>query len=193
MTNRTNKKVLRTLIVLGAVGIVAGLGVFAAFTATTTNSGNTVTSGSVAISDNDGGSTPLYVASNTKPGDTQVSCIKVTYTGSLASAVKLYMSSGITNGTAFNLKVERGTQAAGVFPACGDFAATSTAYDGPIGSFGTTYAGGVDGKVAGAAWASNDVVAYRFTVTTNDDTTANAHTSTQGTGLHTFTWEARNN
>jgi hypothetical protein len=193
VTNGINKKVLRTLVVLGVAGIVAGLGVFAAFTATTSNAGNNVTSGSVAIGDNDGGSTPLYLATNQKPGDTQVKCIKVTYTGSLPSSVKLYASSGITNGTAFNLKVERGTQSTGAFPACGDFAATSTAYDGAIGSFGTTYAGGVDGKASAAAWATNDEVAYRFTVTTNDDATANAHTSTQSTGAHTFTWEARNN
>ena len=35
--------------VLGLLSTVAGLGVFAAFTATTDNSGNTISSGTVAI------------------------------------------------------------------------------------------------------------------------------------------------
>jgi len=121
-----------------------------------------------------------------------ISCLRVTYTGSLASAVKLYASSAITNGTQFNLKVERGTQTTGAFPACGDFAATSTAYDGALGSFPSTYAAGLDGRSAAAAWATSDIVAYRFTVTQNDDPTPNAHTSVQSSGAHDFTWEARN-
>jgi hypothetical protein len=75
---------------------------------------------------------------------------------------------------------------------CTGFAASSTAYDGASGSFGTTYAGGVTGKASGATWVTNDSVDYRFTITVNDDTTANAHTSATSTGSHSFTWEAQN-
>src|SRR5436189_260190 len=52
---------------------------------------------------------------------------------------------------------------------------------------------GLDGKPTAGVWNTNDSVDYRFTITQNDDTTANAHTSVATSGAHTFTWEARNN
>ncbi|MGI8779925.1 MAG: TasA family protein [Solirubrobacteraceae bacterium] len=187
------RKITLSILIVGLLAGVAGFGAFSAFSATTSNTGNSFASGTVAIGDNDGGSTALYTASNKKPGDAVTSCIRVTYTGTLGSAVKLYTPSTVTNGTLYNIKVERGTQTTGVFPACGDFAATSTAFDAALSTFPITYATGLDGKAAAAAWATSDVVAYRFTVTQNDDTTANAHTSATSSGSHDFTWEARNN
>lgn len=187
------RKLSLTVLIVGLVAAAAGFGVFSAYSATTSNTGNSFASGSVAIGDNDGGSTALYVGSNKKPGESVTSCIQVTYTGTLGASVKLYTPSTVTNGSAFNLTVERGTQTTGAFPGCGDFSPTSQAYDGSLGSFATTYDGGIDGKEAAAAWAQNDSVAYRFTITVNDDTAPNAHTSTMSTGSHEFTWEARNN
>jgi len=186
------RKLSLTVLIVGLVATAAGFGVFSAYSATTSNTGNSFAAGSVAIGDNDGGSTALYVGSNKKPGDSVTSCIQVTYSGTLGASVKLYTPSTVTNGSAFNLKVERGTQTTGGFPGCGDFAPTSEPYNGPLGSFPTTHAAGIDGKDAAAAWAQNDSVAYRFTITVNDDTTPNAHTSTMSTGSHDFTWEARN-
>ena len=187
------RKLSLTGLIAGVVATAAGFGVFAAYSATTSNTGNSFGSGSVAIGDNDGGSAALYSGSNKKPGDSVTSCIQVTYTGTLAAGVRLYTPSTITDGSAFNLTVERGTQSTGAFPGCGDFSPGSVAYDGPLGSFPTTYATGIPGKAAAAAWAQNDSVAYRFTITVNDDPTPNAHTSTTFTGAHEFTWEARNN
>ena len=189
----TIHKISLTVLIAGLVAGVAAMGAFSAFSATTSNDGNSFASGTVAIGDNDGGSTALYTSAGNKPGDSVVSCIRVTYTGSLASSVKLYTPSVITNGAMFNLKVERGTQTSGVFPACGDFSATSIAYDAALGSFPTTYGAGLDGKAAAAAWATSDTIAYRFTVTQNDDPTANAHTAVTSSGSHDFTWEARSN
>ena len=189
-------KLRRTLVVVVVAAVVASFGVFAAFTATTTNPGNSLTAGTVVISDNDGTDVAMYTAGadgDLAPGATVVRCIKVTYTGSLAAKVKLYVSSGVTNGTKWNLKVERGTQTTGAFPTCGNFSATSTAYDADLGAFGTDYTGGVDGKDAAGDWATNDYVAYRFTLTAKDDATANAHITPVSTGSHTFTWEARSN
>lgn len=188
----TIRKISLTVLIAGLVAGVAAFGAFSAFSATTSNTGNSFASGTVAIGDNDGGSTALYTSANNKPGTAVVSCISVTYTGSLASQVKLYASTGITGGTALNLKVERGTKTTGSFPACGDFAATSTAYDGALAAFPTTQPAGVDGKDAAATWATNDTVAYRFTVTVVDDGTPNAHTTVTSSGSHDFTWEARN-
>jgi hypothetical protein len=189
----TIRKLSLTVLIAGLLAGVAALGAFSAFSATTSNTGNSFASGTVAIGDNDGGSTALYTSANNKPNDPVVSCIRVTYTGSLASAVKLYTPSTIGGGTALHLKVERGTQSSGIFPACGDFAMTSVAYDGVLGLFPTTYAAGVDGKAATAAWATNDTIAYRFTASVVDDSTPGAHTTVSDSGLHDFTWEARNN
>lgn len=195
MMARRTRKTLLSLLVVGVIGSVAGWGVYSAFTATTANSGNTITAGTVAVSQH-AGSTTLYSASNQGPGATTVGCARVTYTGSLAASVKLYISSGaVSNGTAFNLKVERGSGLSSPDNTmnCTGFTSSSTPYDGALGSFGTTYAGGTDGKAAAAAWATNDAVDYRFTISVVDDTTPNAHTSTASSGSHTFTWEARNN
>jgi predicted ribosomally synthesized peptide with SipW-like signal peptide len=187
------RKLLLTLVILGLVASVAAYGTYSAFTATTTNSGNSFATGTVVISQH-AGSTTLYTGTNKKPADPAVACVRVTYTGSLDSTVKLYASVGITNGTIFNLKVERGSGITSPDNTmnCTGFTASTTAYDGAIGSLGTTFAGGVTGKAAGATWVTNDSVDYRFTITVNDDTTPNAHTSATGTGSHSFTWEAQN-
>lgn len=189
-------KLLLTVLIVGGVGAVAGFGTWSAFTATTTNSGNSYSAGTVVISQH-AGATTLYNGSNKGPGASYqtVACVRVTYTGSLAASVRLYASSGITNGTLFNLKVERGSGITSPDNTmnCTGFTASSTAYNGNIGSFGTTYAAGVDGKNGGTAWANGDSVDYRFTISVNDDTTPNGHNSAVSTGTHSFTWEARNN
>jgi len=188
------RRLLGLLVGLTAAAMLAGGGVFAAFSATTSNPGNSISAGSVAIGDNDGADVAMYTAGalgDLAPGDPAVvRCIKVSYTGTLAATVKLFVSNGITNGGSFDVTIERGTQTTGSFPNCGDFAATSTAYTGTLAGLGTSYAGGIDGKAAAATWANGDSVAYRFTLSVHDDPTANAHTSVQNSGAHTFTWEA---
>jgi hypothetical protein len=190
----TIRKLSLTALIVGLVAGVAAVGAFSAYSETTSNTGNSFATGSVSIGDNDGSSAALYSSSGRKPGDSVVSCIRVTYTGSLASNVKLY-ASGLTlpaNDTTFNLKVERGGQTTGSFPNCGDFAPTSAPYDGPLAAFPTSYATGLDGKAAAATWATNNTVDYRFTITVNNDGTAGAHTAVVSSGSHDFTWEAQN-
>jgi hypothetical protein len=189
-----NRRILSLLLTIGVVGTVAGWGAYSAFTATTANTGNTITAGTVAISQH-AGATTLYSGADQGPGSSTVKCVRVTYTGSLASSVRLYVSSGITNGSAFNLTVERGSGLSSPDASmnCTGFSAASTAYNGALGSFAQTYAAGVDGKAGGSAWSQNDSVDYRFTITVVDDSTPNAHTSALSSGAHTFTWEARNN
>jgi hypothetical protein len=194
--SRKTRKILGSLVVLGLLGGLAGLGAFSAFTATTTNSGNSIASGTVQI-DQHAGATTMINVSNQKPGDTVTKCVRVTYTGSLASSVKLY-STSVTNGTNYTVRAERGSglSAPAADMNCTGFSSSSDAYaTGDLGSFATTYAGGYDGKAGGTAWATNDAVDYRFTFVTKDDTTANAHTTgnTFPTGSFSYTWEARNN
>jgi len=185
------RKLLLTLPVLGAAGALAGFGAYSAFTATTTNSGNSFATGTVAIGQH-AGSTTLYSGSNKSPSDSTVACVRVTYTGSLASNVKLYVSNGITNGSKFTLKIERGSGLTSPDNTmnCTGFTSSSTAFNSTLDQLGTTYGTGLDGKAGGGSWAQNDSVDYRFTISVNDDATPNAHTAVLGTGTHTFTWEA---
>ena len=198
-SNPTPSKKRKLFVTFAVLAVMAGLAVFvtsAAFTATTSNPGNRIESGSVAVSDSDGTTGVLYNALDQAPGAAAgpvSKCIRVTYTGSLAASLKLY-SSAIANGSNFRLKVERGSGI--TTPAsdmnCTGFSASSTAFDNTLDNFPTTYGSGVDGKASGS-WAQNDSVDYKFTVYTVDDSTPNAHTSKVDTGSHSFTWEARNN
>jgi hypothetical protein len=194
---RRTRKIVATLIVLGVVGLVAGVGSYSAFTATTGNTGNSFASGTVAIQDNDGNTAMLSLA-NAKPGDADTSCIKVTYTGSLASTVRLYgsMSGGMTS--YMTLTITRGTDATPVFDSCTNFVPDATnyigagagvMYQGPLGSFPSTYAGGVVDPTSGSPelWTTNEEHVYRITVSLDD---ANAAQGLNGNA--TFTWEARN-
>jgi len=199
-TNDTEGRKLRIFLTVAVLALMAGVAVFATsapFTATTSNPGYVIQAGTVSIGDSDAGTGTLYNALNQKPGSGNgptAACLRVTYSGSLASAVKLYRGA-VTNGSQFRLKVERGDSLSG--PAsdmnCNGFNSTSTAFDNTLDQFPTTYAAGLDGKAGGGAWSSSDSVDYRFTIYTVDDTTPNAHTSAMSTGSHSFTWEAQNN
>jgi hypothetical protein len=202
MTNSMDKqgRKRRIFVTAAVLALMAGVAVFttsAAFTATSSNPGNLIEAGTVSIGDSDAGTGKLYNALNQKPGAANgptAACIRVTYSGSLASAVKLY-SSAITNGSNFHLKVERGSglSAPAANMNCTGFSASTTAFDATLDTFPTTYAAGLDGKAGGAAWSSSDSIDYRFTIYTVDDSTPNAHTTAVDTGAHSFTWEAQNN
>lgn len=191
MLSRT-RKILLTAVVVGGTTAFAGAGVFAAFTATTTNTGNSIASGTVAIGSTGGTGNFLYQLPNQGPGATTQRCIRVTYSGSLGAQVKMYRGGTVNNGTAFNLQVERGTGLSGSFPSCTGFTAAATLYNGTLGAFPTTYAAGPDAR-SGTAWAQNDVVDYRISVSVVDDPTPGAHATPLASGSHSFTWEARNN
>ncbi len=195
MSNRS--KVLRTLLLLGIVACIAGAGVFSAFSSQTENSGNVITTGTVTIEDNDGGSA-LYSLTAAKPSESKTSCIKVIYKGSLPATVKLFTPSTIEAlGPYVNLKVEAGTQTTSTFPSCEGFTAYSTGgtiYEGTLSAFATehaTYANGISTFPTGTTkWETNNSVVYRFTVTLS----ASAPNTAQGatTGSHLFRWEAQN-
>ena len=199
--NDSQGRKARIFLTVAVLAVMAGVAVFttsAAFTATTSNPGNQIEAGTVAIGDSDAGTGVLYNALNQKPGSGNgptARCIRVSYSGSLASAVKLYRNA-VTNGASFRLKVERGGNSLTAPAAnmnCTGFTASRTPFDNTLDQFPSTYAGGIDGKAAGAAWSTGDTEDYRFTIYTVDDSTPNAHTSAQDSGSHSFTWEAQNN
>jgi hypothetical protein len=189
------RKLLLTVLIVGVLGGIAGVGTWSAFTATTTNTGNSFAGGTVAIQDDSGLSTALVNLSNQAPGVATAKCIRIKYTGSLGSTVHFYVPS-VSNGSSFQLQVERGSGLSDLSTrgSCTGFSASSTAFaTADLSTFPATYAAGVAGKAADAAWSTNDFVDYRFTFTVKDDTTPNTHTTAVSTGSFSVTWEARNN
>jgi hypothetical protein len=193
---KTTTKALLTALCVGALGSLAAIGVFGAFSATTTNAGNTITAGTVAIADNDAGAA-MYSLTNAKPGESVSKCIKVTYTGNLDADVHLYTTSTIGSlGQYVDLTITPGTQATSTFPSCTGFTADSggALYSGTLANFATTkgsYANGVaDYPGSGTKWAASESVVYQLTATLQSSAPEAAEGAT--TGAHTFTWEARN-
>jgi hypothetical protein len=193
---KTTTKVLLTALCVGALGSLAAMGVFGAFSATTSNAGNTITAGTVAIADNDAGAA-MYSIANAKPGESVSKCIKVTYTGSLDADVRIYTTSTIGSlGQYVDLTITPGTQATPSFPSCTGFTADASGalYTGTLQNFGATknsYANGVvDYPGSSAKWAANEAVVYQVTATLQSSAPDTAQGLT--TGSHTFTWEARN-
>jgi hypothetical protein len=194
---KTTTKVLLSALCVGALGSLAAMGVFGAFSATTTNAGNTITAGTVAIADNDAGAA-MYSIANAKPGESVSKCIKVTYTGSVDADVHIYTTSTIGSlGQYVDLTITPGTQATSTFPSCTGFTPDSggALYTGTLQNFGTakgSYANGVVDNPGTSAtrWVANDSVVYQITATLQSSAPDVAQGLT--TGAHTFTWEARN-
>ena len=205
---RFEKKVGLTLTVLTLFGLTASAATFAAFSDTTTNSGNVFQAGTVDIDDDDAASALYDAVTNGKPGSTDQGCVKVTFNGSLDSSVKLYVSA-LTGDAALNsnldLEITSGTGNAGG-SLCTDFAAAGAAgdiYAGTLAAFDAAHSDFSDGLAlsagGNAVWSTAEAVTYRFKVTLQDDNAANnGNAGDDGadkftTGAHTFTWEAQNN
>lgn len=193
-------KVLAAVVPLGIIasGVLVWQASYAAFSDTTTNPNNAFSAGTVALTDDHQPSTVLFNATALKPNSTGSSCIKVTYNGSLAANVKLYIKSGdLTNTTGdlspyLTFQVAEGTGSAAD---CSDFAGGSNLYN-PTGSGDitktladfaankTTFATGVS---AFAPTAAGQTKTYKITYWVQDNNLAQGKNNTA-----TFTWEAQN-
>lgn len=190
-------KVLLTVLCMSSLGSLAAMGVFGAFSSTTSGASNQFASGTVDLGDNDlGGS--LYAVVNAKPGETVSKCIKVTYAGTLDADVHIYTSSTIGSlGQYIDLTITPGSQTTPSFPSCTGFTADASGvlYSGTLAAFGSaknSYATGVVDwpSVSPTKWRTNDAVVYQITATFQ----SSAPDAAQGltTGATTFNWEARN-
>jgi predicted ribosomally synthesized peptide with SipW-like signal peptide len=200
-------KVALSLLVLLLIGAVAGFGTWAAFSDTATNTGNNFVAGSVDIDDNDTGTALYNSTTNAKPGDRDDGCIVVTYNGSLDSTVRLFSADTLNNNNLkdyLTLTITSGTGAATPTD-CSAFVTTQTTgniYNGTLANFMATknsFTNGVALDAGGnAVWSTGESVTYKFEVTLQDNNLANAgNVADSGTGyqtgVHSFTWEARNN
>lgn len=191
------RKILITIGLVALVGAALGVGTFSAFSSTTTNPGNSFAAGTVYLTDNDAGSA-MYSVSAATPGVGVQKCIKLTYGGTLPADVKLYTASTLGSiANQIDLTIEKGTSSGSPsFPGCGTFTAESTVYSGTLGAFASasnSYATGLAAYPGSQTdWDQNDTLVYRFTLTLEDDNSANGGASPLSTGSHEFTWEARN-
>ena len=194
---RRLRRVLGTLVVVGTVAAATAGVAWSAFFSKTSSSTNSFAAGTVAIQDNDSGAAMLALTSADHTSS-DTSCIKVTYTGSLDSTVRLYASSTGGLPPYLTLTITRGTDSAPSFDGCGSFTADATnyigagagvIYSGAIGSLPTTYAAGLVDPTSGSpeTWSTNEAHSYRFGVTIANDPAAQNLSGTAG-----FTWEARN-
>jgi len=194
-------KRLRNLVtavaLFGTASYVGATGVFSAFSGTTSNPSNTFAAGTVYISDNDGGSALLELSAG-KPADTTTGCIKVTYSGTLDSNVRLYGSVSGSLGTYLTLTVTRGTDSSPSFSSCTNFTADATnfigsgagvIYNGNLSAYPASYATGLVDPTSGspATWSTSTAHSYKFVITLQNDNNAQGLSATAS-----FTWEARN-
>lgn len=185
-----------TALVLAVLsGMIAGS--MAAFSSITSNGGSSFSAGTVNLTDNDSDVAMLSLA-NAKPGDSDESCIRVSFAGSLPSTVRAY---GTTSGTGLDqyltVVVTRGSIASPAFDTCTGFTADATdyigngngvIYSGTLAGFADDYTAGlVDPKASSPeTWANGETHDYRFVVTLADNNSAKGLNASQ-----TFTWEAR--
>jgi hypothetical protein len=190
---RTRTKILLSTMVVGALGSLAALGIFGFFTATTQNAGNEISTGTVALSDNDAG-TALFNVTGAKPGDSWTRCIKVSYNGSLPADVHLYLAN-VTGPLSqhLNLTITQGTQPASTFPSCTGFTpdARGVIFTGPAA---TTAAGSWDfglpvAPAGETQWHPGDTLVFKLDLALDPATPDTSQGST--TGSQTIVWEAR--
>jgi hypothetical protein len=194
---KTRNKLLTSALVVAVLGSVAALGVFGLFSATTQNSGNEISSGTVALTDNDAGSAQLNIV-GAKPGDSWTRCIKVTYNGSLPADIHSYVVGGTGPLAPYlHLTLTQGSQPTATFPSCTGFTPDATngtgiTYSGPaLGAPAGTYENGAPVVPFGqVAWNAGDSLVFRSVLVLD----AAAPDLAQGntTGVYTVVWEARN-
>lgn len=182
------------------VAVVAGVAVAATlvlrttdalFTATTDNPANSWTTGTVILSDDDGGSALFNASSDgtLTGGQVLTRCIIVRYDGTTTSGVqvKLYGTATGALSPYLSLTIDQGSGGGGG-GSCTGFSVSSAAFfTGTLDSFATATAGGFANGVG--TWGPSGpgtTIAYRFTITVQNSSNAQGKTA-----AGTFTWEAR--
>ena len=178
-------------LVVGLALVVASLVTWrtsnALFTATTTNGTNNFSTGSVTLSDNDSG-TALFNVTGMKPGATGSACIRVSYSGTLASSIKVYgTGETATNSldTYLSIAIDQGTNSSSTAGACGTWTASTNYFTGNLNTIASTFATGYGSWTPSSA-ATQD---YRITYTLSSSAPNSTMSSTASV---TFTWEAQN-
>ncbi|GAA4621892.1 hypothetical protein [Cellulomonas oligotrophica] len=166
----------------------------AVFTADTRVPDNAWETGSVSLADDSTGSALFATTSYgggvpggdglLTGGDTLTRCLTVTYTGTLTSdvAVRLYATADGTLAPHLDVVVDEGT---GSGRGCGSFVASRTLYSGTLAGLATVAHDGASGLGPWEPGATGATRVYRFTITVQPVTAAQAAQATAS-----FVWEA---
>jgi hypothetical protein len=189
-TNQRRRRVLRAFAPVAgllAVGLLVWQGSYAAFSATTNNTGDSWATGALTLQNDAGtgtyaGSTSaVFTETALKPGSTNSKCITVAAGGTAGGTLKFYRGAitGTTNPAALSAQLTTTIQATAVLAAvpspavgvnCGNFPAAGISTITPVGatlsSLPSTYAAGLGSFVvpAGARWVTYKIT-YTFTST----------------------------
>jgi hypothetical protein len=165
----------------------------AVFADQTSNEQNYVDAGDVTLIDNDGGVNVLFEIDDMAPGDSETTCINVTYQGSISDpGPVLVYSGGLTDSGSLaddlNLTIEEGTGAT-TFDDCTGFTLDALVFDDTLGAFDASH---IDYSSGVGSWdpsSTPDSSSYRITV----ELDANAASSSQGEAVTDliFTWEVQ--
>ncbi len=190
--------ILATPVAVIISGALVWNSTYAAFTAQISNSGNSWSTGSVVLTGDDGSSsvtgsvgTALFSAAGLTPGSTATNCVRVSYSGTLAAAVKMYVAPGGLTGSAplagqITLTVNEGT--GGVFNNCTGFVSSGTIYSGTLANLAATR---TDFASGAGSWAPPGAQSrtYQVTYTLSASAPNSVQSSTAGAVV---TWEADN-
>lgn len=196
-TDRRRRRALRAATPLAALLVAALLiwqGSNAAFSATTDNTNDAWATGSLALTNNGGGTTysgttaALFTENNLKPGDSGAKCITVQSGGTLAGSLKLYR--GAVSGTnsaalaaVLDVTVDAMTvsSSTNVQANCTGYTGGSSGavYNGTLNAMPSTYAAGSGTAVA----AGTQRVVYRIGWTINSGATNSVQSSSAQANL----------
>lgn len=168
---------------LGAIGTALLLVVLftvsrsrAAFTTTTANTGNSLATGTVVLTDDDTGSA-MFSVTGMSPGTPVSECIAVSYAGSLLPApVRLYGSTTGALDTYLDTTIEVGT--GGSSATCTGFVASSTPFTGTLEAFSATNLDWASGLSVFTAAANPTSRTVRITFAVQNDPAAQGLSST---------------
>ena len=147
-TRRVAVALATPVAILGAAALVWQAS-YAAFSGTTRSSGNSWSTGTVALTDDDAGSA-RFQAANLTPDDTETRCIKVTATASVPGTVKGYALNPVPSpqGLEDHILVSIRQGSGGSFASCDGFTSAGTLISNmPLSTLATfnDYAHGMGG------------------------------------------------
>lgn len=197
----SRQKVMASLAAIGCFGTLAAAGIFGAFSAQSVNSFNEFSSATLTLnSSNDAVSQPVYSASNAVPGDsgnTEHSCIEITYTGTVPAEVRLFgeaddLGTGLAPGVMLRISEGDG----GVEDGCDSFL--------PLGDPGDVFGGALgdslqtirsihtlwDNGIQLGTWDPGESHVYRFESWLSASLNP-VNMQGKTAGNQSFVWEAR--
>jgi hypothetical protein len=192
-------RVIAPAVGLLAAGLLVWQGSYAAFSATTVDTGNAWAAGNLVLTNNGGtatysaATTATFGGTNLKPGSTGTTCLTVKSTGNSAGNLAMYESaladSTPSLGAQIQLSITAATVTSDVLANCTGFPTTgltTVATSQPLSTFPTTFAGGAPVAVATGNVLEAYKVVWTFatTGTNTGDSGLMGKTVTAG-----FTWE----